>query len=203
MSTLFEGCFIRPRPPDSPARRAALRRQTLCGSAQRVLSLTARWGAYRFSVIGSGLGLTASTAGLAAVAVNAVVAALVFNAPTALATPTVPRPPDPHDVVFIGHLADHGVPYASVPAAITLAQATCSILSTGSPTRIEHAVMTIRDGITMRPDQAQSFAETAVSVYCPGCADRLGLTPARLGPASATVGTGFEPPPRKVPRVGY
>jgi hypothetical protein len=165
--------------------------------------LNGKAGAYRFSMSGSGLGGPGRTLGLAAVLANAVLTVLLANSPTALATPQAPRPPDPHDVVFIGHLAAHGVPYASVPEAVTLAQVTCKILNTGSPTRIENAVMTIRGEITMRPDQVQSFAETAVSVYCPGCADRLGLTPGPLGPASATLGTSSEPPPRKTQRAGH
>jgi hypothetical protein len=135
--------------------------------------------------------------------VSAVVAALLLTAPTALATPPAPRPPDPRDVAFLGHLTDHGVPYASAPAAIALAQATCTILNTGSPTRIENAVRTIRDQITLRPDQVQSFAETAVSVYCPSCADHLGLNPGPPAPASATAEARSEPPPRKPRRTGH
>jgi hypothetical protein len=66
--------------------------------------------------------------------------------------------------------------------------------------RIENAVRTIRERLTMRPDQVQSFAETAVIVYCPNCADQLGVTPSPLGSTSVTV----DPRPESHPgnRVG-
>ncbi len=124
----------------------------------------------------------------------AIVAALLAAAPTASAKPPAP---DPHDVAFIGHLTDRGVPFASATEAIALAQDTCKILNTKSPTRIENAVMRIRGEIIMRPDQAQSFAETAVGTYCPGCADRLGLEPVPSPPEFATIGSESGSSPKK------
>lgn len=138
-------------------------------------------------------------AGAPCLVVAAVAATLLAASPTAIASPS-PQPPDPHDVAFVGHLTDHGVPFASAPEAISLAQATCKILDTGSPTRIEKAVMRVRGELTMRPDQVQSFVETAVGDYCPGCADRLGLTPSPSAPEFASVGSESDLTPRKPER---
>ena len=107
---------------------------------------------------------TTRLAGGAAVVVASV---LVAMAPTAVAAPGTHASTDQMRAFFIKLLVDRGVPYTSADDAVKLAQSTCAILDSGSPTRIQDAATAIQDSVNMRQEQLQQFAGAAVRVYCP------------------------------------
>ena len=114
-------------------------------------------------VMAKATSILATTAGLAL----GMVATGLMTATVAGAAPP-PRPKtDQKQQVFIQYLVDHGVPYTSVPDAVSLAHSTCGILGTDSPTRIQDAATAIQHSVDMRPEQMQLFAGAATTVYCP------------------------------------
>jgi Protein of unknown function (DUF732) len=114
----------------------------------------------------------------AAMAAFVVASALLAATPAAHAAPQNPLPappppppklgPDPKQTLFFKELNDQGVPYTSAPDAIKMAQTTCQILGTGSPTKIQDAAQRLQDTGNMRPEQIHAFAFAAIGVFCPG-----------------------------------
>jgi hypothetical protein len=101
------------------------------------------------------------------VAVGAMGGALVVAVPSAASPPTPSPTVDQKQALFIQYLTDHGVPFTSKPRAISLAQSTCTILGSGSATRLQDAAAAIQNNISMRPEQVQQFAGAATAVFCP------------------------------------
>src|ERR1700712_5349814 len=97
------------------------------------------------------VGVMATATKFMAIAAGAAVGALVTVAPASAAPPPRPKT-DQKQALFIQYLVDHGVPYTSVPAAVDLAKSTCSILGSGSPTRVQDAATAIQNSVKMRPE---------------------------------------------------
>jgi hypothetical protein len=109
---------------------------------------------------------------LAASALLGVAPAVVHASPINPIPGPPPPPPkvgvDPKQTLFMKELNDHGVPYTSVPDAIKMAQTTCQILGTDSPTKVQDAAQRLQDSGKMRPEQIRAFAFAAIGAYCPG-----------------------------------
>ena len=111
--------------------------------------------------------MMANTARAIVAVAGIAVGALVVATPCAADPPARPKT-DQKQVTFIDYLTKNGVPYVSVPKAVALAHSTCAILAaTNSPTRIQDAATAIQNSISMRPEQMQTFAGAATTVYCP------------------------------------
>jgi uncharacterized protein DUF732 len=123
-------------------------------------------------------GVNSRTTRLAAMTAGVVAGALVAVAPAVHASPQNPLPPpppappkilpDPKQTLFMKELNDNGVPYTSVSDAIKMAQSTCQILGSNSPTKVQEAAQRLQDTGNLRPEQIRTFAFAAIGAYCPG-----------------------------------
>jgi hypothetical protein len=88
------------------------------------------------------------TTRFACAAAGVAASVLLAMAPAAVAAPGTHASTDQMKAFFIKLLVDRGVPYTSADDAVKLAQSTCGILSSASPTRIQDAATAIQGSVT-------------------------------------------------------